>query len=128
MCTLFLLLSQLSTVTTRIPCHKTFIAHYEHALADPQAYVEPLATFLELDAAAKMVSYCLLSCFGCSRLQCLHSLCYTSALFEQALKGRLSKSGKVPSRKSHKLTQYKECKALDLTEQQCYLKVTLIGG
>jgi hypothetical protein len=38
-----------------IPCHKTFIAHYEHALADPQAFVEPLAAFLELDAAAKTV-------------------------------------------------------------------------
>lgn len=44
-----------------IPCQKTFIAHYEHALGDPQAFVEPLAAFLELDAAAKKVAaivYC----------------------------------------------------------------------
>jgi hypothetical protein len=42
----------------------------------------------------------------------------------QALKSRLSKTGKLPSRKSHKLTQYKECKELNLSEQQCYQKVT----
>jgi hypothetical protein len=44
-----------SMLACSIPCHKTFIAHYEHALADPQAFVEPLAAFLELDAAAKTV-------------------------------------------------------------------------
>jgi hypothetical protein len=44
-------------VACRIPCHKTFIAHYEHALADPQAFLEPLAAFLELAPAAKMVSH-----------------------------------------------------------------------
>jgi hypothetical protein len=41
--------------THRIPCHKTFIAHYEHALADPHAFLEPLAAFLELSAPAKTV-------------------------------------------------------------------------
>lgn len=38
-----------------IPCHKTFIAHYEHALADPQAFIEPLSLFLETDAAGREV-------------------------------------------------------------------------
>jgi len=44
----------------------------------------------------------------------------------QALKGRLSKKGKMPSRKAHKLTQYKECKAAGLTEEACYKKVRCV--
>ena len=43
----------------------------------------------------------------------------------QALKGRLARSGKMPSRKAHKLTQYRECKALGLAEEECYKKVVL---
>jgi hypothetical protein len=34
-----------------------FVAHYEHVLADPRAYVEPLATFLELSQNEKLVRY-----------------------------------------------------------------------
>ena len=47
----------------------------------------------------------------------------------QALKNRLSKKGKVPSRKAHKLTQYSECKAHNLGEEACYNKIsTLLDG
>jgi hypothetical protein len=63
-------------------------------LADPRAFLEPLSDFLELDSKAK-----------------------------QVLKGRLSKSGKLPSRKAHKLTQYNECKTHNLAEEVCYKKV-----
>ena len=40
----------------RVPCHKIFIAHYEHVLADPRAYLEPLAQFTELSFDGKAVS------------------------------------------------------------------------
>ncbi len=48
----------------RISCHKVFIAHYEHALADPRALIEPLSTFLELNDAEKTVihSYLFIRC------------------------------------------------------------------
>jgi hypothetical protein len=39
-----------------VPCHRMFIAHYEHVLADPKAFIEPLSTFLELDSMQKEVS------------------------------------------------------------------------
>lgn len=84
-----------------MPCHKVFIAHYEHALADPQAFVEPLALFLQLAAPAR-----------------------------EALRQRLGKNGKAPSRKAHKLTQYSECRAQPggggkaLAEDECYRKVS----
>ena len=79
----------------RIPCHKTFIAHYEQALADPRAFIEPLSTFLELknNLEAKKV-----------------------------LRKRLLKQGKVPLRKAHKLIQFKECNGIQ-SEQICYYKV-----
>ncbi len=45
-----------------IPCHKIFVAHYEHFLSDPGAYFEPLSAFLELGSGAKTV--CLVYLFG----------------------------------------------------------------
>lgn len=77
-----------------VPCHRIMIAHYEHALADPTAYIEPLSAFFELDEPAKNV-----------------------------LKTRLSKKGKLPYRKMHKLTQFQECKSQGLNEAVCYNKV-----
>lgn len=41
----------------------------------------------------------------------------------KVLNTRLSKKGKIPSRKVHKLTQYSECNSLKLDEVQCYQKV-----
>lgn len=38
-----------------VPCHKMFIAHYEHFMNNPQAFGEPLAAFLELDDRRKQV-------------------------------------------------------------------------
>jgi hypothetical protein len=45
---------------------------------------------------------------------------------KDALAKRLTKKGKYPSRKSHKLTQYKECKDAGLgnDEKKCYQKVS----
>ena len=77
-----------------VPCNKVFIAHYEHVLADPIAFYEPLVSFLELGEYNK-----------------------------KALKERLEHSGKLPTRKAHKMTQYKECQNI-LDEQQCYNKVS----
>ena len=76
-------------------CHRTFVAHYEHVLADPAAYIEPLTSFLELGPAER-----------------------------EALKRRLSKRGRMPARKAHKLTQYAECKDAGLGEQACYHHVS----
>lgn len=81
----------------RAACHRTFIAHYEHILADPTTYINPLASFLELGPAEK-----------------------------EALRKRLSKKGRMPSRKAHKLTQYAECKDAGLTEQPCYQHVSAL--
>ena len=39
-----------------VPCHKLFIAHYEHVFAEPQAFIEPLADFLELSPDSKQAS------------------------------------------------------------------------
>ena len=65
-----------------VPCHRKFIAHYEQALSDPASFIGPLSAFLELDSSAKA-----------------------------ELTRRLTKKGKTPHRKNHKLTQYAECKA-----------------
>lgn len=78
-------LSYIEAALRGVPCHRTFIAHYEHALADPIAFINPLSAFLELDLQAKT-----------------------------ELTRRLTKKGKFPSRKKHKLTQYEECKAAGL--------------
>ena len=48
-------LTYMESALRGVPCHKTFIAHYEHALADPQAFIEPLSLFLEIDAAGREV-------------------------------------------------------------------------
>eukprot|EP01034_Spumella_vulgaris_P024632 gene24632-31000_t len=92
-------LTYLEAAMRAIPCHKTFIAHYEHALADPQAFIEPLSQFLELDKGSREI-----------------------------IKKRLTKNGKAPSRKAHKLSQYAECKnsAKELSEQQCYEKISTL--
>lgn len=87
-------LTYIEAALRAVPCHKIFIAHYEHALADPPAFLEPLSTFLELDADAKKV-----------------------------LKARLSKAGQLPPRKVHKLTQYSECNGIS-NEQLCYNKIS----
>ena len=41
----------------------------------------------------------------------------------QVVKKRLTKNGKVPSRKAHKLTQYAECRGVPGGEEACYNKV-----
>lgn len=41
----------------RISCHKIFIAHYEHVLAEPRSFIEPLAHFLELGEGEKTVRF-----------------------------------------------------------------------
>lgn len=79
-------LTYLESALRGVPCHRIFIAHYEHALKDPKAYIGPLASFLELDEGAK-----------------------------KELTKRLSQKGKFPSQKVHKLTQFEECKKAKLT-------------
>ena len=74
-------LTYLESALKGVPCHRILIAHYEHVLKDPAAFIGPLSTFLELDE---------------------------KAITE--LKKRLSNKGKSPSRKIHKLTQFSECK------------------
>jgi hypothetical protein len=67
-----------------VPCHQIFLAHYEHVLHSPHKYIEPLAKFMELNSINK-----------------------------QMLKRRLDNlpgKGKFPNRKTHKLTQYPDCK------------------
>ena len=78
-------LTYLESALKGVPCHRIFIAHYEHFLKEPAAFIEPLSTFLELDEKAKT-----------------------------ELKKRLSNKGKSPSRKIHKLTQFRECKKAGL--------------
>lgn len=41
----------------KVPCHRIFIAHYEHILSDPRAFLEPLAQFLELGDSEKKVIF-----------------------------------------------------------------------
>eukprot|EP01035_Chromulina_nebulosa_P018513 gene18513-24230_t len=90
-------LTYLESALRGVPCNRIFIAHYEHVLAEPSAYKEPLANFLELSSKEKEVLF-----------------------------SRLSKNGKIPPRKVHKLTQYKECQQQNLNEEQCYGKITNI--
>jgi len=87
-------LTYVEAALRKVPCHKIFIAHYEHVLAEPRAYLEPLSQFMELSNEAKTI-----------------------------LKQRLGKPGKLPSRKAHKLDQYEECKSEKLTGAGCYQKV-----
>jgi len=87
-------LTYVESALRKIPCNRIFIAHYEHVLADPRAFLEPLSQFLELSDSEK-----------------------------KALKQRLSKEGKIPSRKPHKLDQYSECKEEGKTGVECYNKV-----
>eukprot|EP01038_Epipyxis_sp_PR26KG_P014884 gene14884-20016_t len=88
-------LTYLESVLRMVSCHKIFIAHYEHVLADPMAYYEPLSTFLEFDNKKK-------------------------ELFKKRLSTR---DNKIPSRKPHKLNQYAECKSIH-DELECYEKIT----
>jgi hypothetical protein len=86
-------LTYIESAMRGIPCHKTFIAHYEHVLYKPEDYMEPLAQFLELDAAGRA-----------------------------ALKATLRRrTGKLPSRKAHNLMKYPDCKRLEADE--CYKKI-----
>ena len=78
-------LTYLESALRGVPCHRMFIAHYEQALRDPKSFIGPLTSFLELDKSAS-----------------------------EELTRRLSKRGKFPSRKEHKLTQYKECQTAGL--------------
>jgi hypothetical protein len=87
-------LTYMESALRGIPCERTFIAHYEQALADPISFIEPLAAFLELDGAGKA-----------------------------ALTSRLTKKGKFPARKPHKLTQYK-AHCAGLNEKACYHKMS----
>jgi hypothetical protein len=88
-------LSYMESALRGVPCHRIFVAHYEQALADPIAFIEPLSAFLELNEKAK-----------------------------QTLKSRLQKKGKFPSRKQHTLTQFKHCKDANLQEKACSAKIT----
>lgn len=48
-------LTYVEAALRKTPCHRIFIAHYEHVLADPRAFLEPLSQFLELSEAEKKV-------------------------------------------------------------------------
>ena len=78
-------LSYIETAMQHIPCEKILVAHYEHVIEVPNAYLEPLSTFLELNENQK-----------------------------SELKKRLSKPGKKVLRKPHKLTQYHDCQVAGL--------------
>jgi hypothetical protein len=66
-------------------------------LRDPRSFVGPLSSFLELDKAATA-----------------------------ELTRRLSKKGRFPSRKEHKLTQFAECKKAGLSDnlKECSQLIT----
>jgi hypothetical protein len=49
-------LTYVEAALRRVPCHRIFIAHYEHILADPRAFLEPLSQFLEVSEIEKKVS------------------------------------------------------------------------
>ena len=80
-------LTYLESALRGVPCHRIFIAHYEQVLRDPRSFVGPLSSFLELDKSASA-----------------------------ELSRRLSRNGKFPSRKEHKLTQYPECQKAGLSD------------
>jgi len=93
-------LTYLEAAMRGVPCHKTFVAHYEHVLTDPSVYVAPLVDFLELSAKQK-----------------------------QVLAQRLATPAKKkapPARKKHKLSQFEECKSAGLSGDICYEKITSI--
>ena len=83
-----------------VPCHRVFIAHYEHVLAKPSAYIEPLSDFME---------------FGIQQ----------RSQFKRILAGKDKGSVTLPKRTVHKLTQYSECKngALGNDVAKCYERV-----
>jgi hypothetical protein len=83
-----------------VPCDRIFLAHYEHVLAEPSAYLEPLAAFLELDKLQK-----------------------------EYLKKRLDKAQRPVSRKAHSLTQYSECKSAGFGQDVagCYRHVASLA-
>lgn len=87
-------LTYIESALKRVPCNKVFVAHYEHVLADPIAYAQPLSAFLELNAEQK-----------------------------GELSKRLSKMVSKPvARKVHRLTQYPDCKSAGLGDnvEKCY--------
>ena len=103
-------LTYVEAALRKVPCNRIFLAHYEHVLADPRAFLEPLSQFLELSEPEKRVSerFAFYSKF---------------TLSTQVLKQRLSKDGRLPSRKAHKLDQYAECKNENRVGKDCYEKV-----
>ena len=105
-------LSYLEAALRAAPCHKTFIAHYEHALADPAAFLHPLAAFLELGADETAALKKRLTAGGGKGSGGKH--------------GGTKTSGKLPSRKEHKLGQYAECKDAGLSDKQCYNHVSAV--
>jgi hypothetical protein len=80
-----------------VPCHRLLFAHYEHVLAKPSAYEEPLSDFLELDGQKR-------------------------AQLSNILKAKDKGEVKFPKRTQHKLTQYSECKGAGLGDnlEKCY--------
>ncbi len=50
-------LTYVESALRKIPCNRIFIAHYEHVLADPRAFLEPLSQFLELSESEKKVGW-----------------------------------------------------------------------
>jgi len=94
-------LTYLEAALRSAPCHKTFIAHYEHALADPAAFLNPLAAFLELGAS--------------------ETAALKKRLTSSSSNGGGTKVGRLPSRKEHKLGQYAECKEVaSMSDKDCY--------
>ena len=93
-------LTYLESALRGVPCNRVFIAHYEHVLAKPNAYAEPLSDFLEFDPKQKQEFKRILAAKD---------------------KGKLA----LPSRTVHKLTQYLECKTAGLGNDLagCYKKV-----
>jgi hypothetical protein len=102
-------LTYIESSLKRVPCGKVFIAHYEHVLADPMAYHQPLVNFLELDTTR-------------------------AHLLKERLEG-MNQRAKLPKRKVHELRQYKECgggggankaqqRKGDISIEECYKKVT----
>jgi hypothetical protein len=49
-------LTYVEAALRKVPCNRIFLAHYEHVLADPRAFLEPLSQFLELSENDKKVN------------------------------------------------------------------------
>lgn len=106
-------LTYLEAAMRSAPCSRTFIAHYEHALTDPAAFLSPLASFLEL---------------GVDETAALKKRLFMRS--EKGGKRRAGDSGGglgLPRRKEHKLGQYAECKDAGMGEHQCYKHVSVIA-